>query len=49
MNNVENGNIDVVKDTNSTKMGASLPEQKPVDEHFGATIVQRVKSILKRF
>ena len=26
MNNVENGNIDVVKDTNSTKMGASLPE-----------------------
>ena len=26
MNNVENENIDVVKDTNSTKMGASLPE-----------------------
>ena len=26
MKNVENGNIDVVKDTNSTKMGASLPE-----------------------
>ena len=30
MNDVESGNIDAVKDTNSTTMDTSLPESKPV-------------------
>ena len=30
MNDVESGNIDAVKDTNSTTVDTSLPESKPI-------------------
>ena len=33
MNNVESGNIDAVKDTNSTTVDTSLPESKPIVPH----------------